>query len=387
MTTERRKHIAFVTWLGDGNFGTTLQAYALFTTFKKLGYAATYVWPFDLSWGSRLRRIPRRAVQIALGLFGLHPHRRSSPHPPPSPPLKAAKLNRFLAEEIPQIHIRSRKNLHTLLDTTDAFCVGTDQLWNTYYSKDTFMLLPWAENKKRISYATSIGTKDIAPDMRATYRQALLKFDHLSLREESGRSAVAQLTGRTDIETVLDPTLLLSPEDWRSVARHAEFEAPLPAIPSKPFALCYLIGKVPSYAAQLAEVVRQTGLHRIIQLPSREAPAFSLPGALVYEAAAVREFVSLLDAASLVITDSFHATTLSILLEKPFVEFLRFQDHAPGGQNSRIHDLLSVFHLQNRLYAQDSVAWAEPLDYSPAASLLASARADSLAYLVNAIEA
>lgn len=385
MTSAPKKNIAFVTWLGDGNYGTSLQAYALFATFKKLGYPATYVWPFDLSWLPRMRRLPRRMIKAILGKCGIHPHSRTS-LPPPSPPLKAEKLNRFLTEEIPQLHIRSRRGLDKILASTNVFCVGSDQLWNTYYSKDTFMLLPWAADKKRISYATSIGTTDFAPDMRATYREALQKFDHLSVREETGRLAIERLTGRTDIETVLDPTLLLSPEDWRAMARHAEFEPPLPSIPAEPFALCYLIGDAPSYAAQLADVLRKSGLSLAIQLPSREAPASSLPGCLVYEAAAVREFVALLDAAALVITDSFHATALSILLEKPFVEFLRFQNDAPGGQNSRIHDLLKLLALQNRLYSATSDAWCVPPDYAPVVRRLSALREHSLNYLVHAIE-
>ena len=369
------KSIGLLTWLASPNYGTNLQAFALFSALKKLGYPTTFICPFAVP---SLKSLPRRMARHLLKF--LHPRR----HQPPAPATKKSlRVARFIDEEIARTRIRSRADYHRLLRTTDVFCVGSDQLWNSYYTKDTFMLLPWAKGVKRISYATSIGTDDIAPDMRATYRRELRKFAHLSLREETGCRAIAALTSRTDVRRVLDPTLLLTPDDWRAVAQNAEADLPLPS----PYILCYLIGANAAYHAQLQDVQQRIGIPRIIHLPAAEASDFTIPEAIRCEDAGVREFLRLLDGAALVVTDSFHATALSINLRRPFIEFLRFPETAAANQNSRIHDLLSVFHLQNRLYAPDSAAWAEPLDYSPAASLLASARADSLAYLVNAIEA
>jgi hypothetical protein len=87
-----------------------------------------------------------------------------------------------------------------------------------------------------------------------------------------------------------------------------------------------------------------------------------------------------------VCTDSFHGTIFSILFEKLFVEFKRFEDADPKSQNSRIYGLLDMFGLSGRLYDEDSKKWSERIDYKPIIDKIEEGREASLQYLVNAIE-
>lgn len=58
------------------------------------------------------------------------------------------------------------------------------------------------------------------------------------------------------------------------------------------------------------------------------------------------EFVWLINNATLVITNSFHGSVFSILMETPFLSFNR--SDAAVNMNSRIETLADTFGLQNR---------------------------------------
>ena len=98
------------------------------------------------------------------------------------------------------------------------------------------------------------------------------------------------------------------------------------------------------------------------------------------------DFPSYIAFADYVITDSFHATAISINLSKKFVEFLRFKDTDGASQNSRIYDLLNHFHLKDRLYDGKDVAWIKDIDYTGIQNILEKDRKRSIEYLVNSIE-
>ena len=60
----------------------------------------------------------------------------------------------------------------------------------------------------------------------------------------------------------------------------------------------------------------------------------------------------LINNASLIVTDSFHASVFSILTKKPFISCTK----GGTGMNidSRIDTLLSMFHLENRKISKDN---------------------------------
>lgn len=96
------------------------------------------------------------------------------------------------------------------------------------------------------------------------------------------------------------------------------------------------------------------------------------------------EFVKLLNRATIVCTDSFHACALSINLSKDFVVFKRFDDIDKRSQNNRIYDLMVMFGLENNIYSKD---WEYGhSDYSKVQEILNKKREESIGYLINAIE-
>ena len=93
--------------------------------------------------------------------------------------------------------------------------------------------------------------------------------------------------------------------------------------------------------------------------------------------AGIEDFLSYIDGADLVLTNSFHATVFSILFNKLFVSF------RIASTSSRVESLLKMLNLTSCLV--DSNNWTEYLpssiNYEEALSILKEERIKSLNYL------
>ena len=359
-----KKRIQIVTWLGNGNFGTSLQSYALYHFLSIKGYDCSILSSFNYQHFSLKGYF--KMILSALGIMKIRERRKIKKA---TDSRKLMKLSEFFEHNIRQESVSSPWQYRNLLRNTDVFCVGSDQVWNAYFNFSPFNFLDFAGNVKRISYASSMGTKDFPEEYKETIKNLLLKFAHISLRETTGREAVSRLTGRNDIKTVLDPTFLLTAKDWNSVSEQSRMEISVP----KNYMLVYLIGNNDNYPEQVRELQTKTGIGNVIVIPAVENPNFKIKGSIVYRDAAVPEFVKLLKEAAWVCTDSFHATALSINIGKNFTEFLRFKDS-------------ETFGLMGQLYNNESETWAQPIDFSKIAEKLSKLRENSASWLINAIE-
>ena len=193
----------------------------------------------------------------------------------------------------------------------------------------------------------------------------------MSVREESGAGIIKELTGR-EAPVLIDPTLMLSKEKWLSVAQEA------PARPRNQYLLTYFLGTVPRACRnQIKRIAEENDLEIVNLLDIGQTEHFLAgPG----------EFIDYFHSASIVVTDSFHGTVFSILMEKPFWVTDRMGNIAPI--NSRIDTLLSMFGLESRRFDQmkpdhDSFN----IDYSYIPSALESEREKAVMYLREALRA
>lgn len=368
------KKIVLVTWKGGGNFGTCLQCYALYTKLQNLNYDASLLQeiPARFTWKTRIK-----GWLNCIGLLGVIEGLRQ-------PPLILQDRKRidFQDKVYHELRLFSKDQENQLLKHTDCFVTGSDQIWNTHFSFRPFYFLDFAADRKRVAYASSIGTSSIKDEYKSDVRGLLMKFSHIGVREDEAVKVLSELTGRTDIRQVLDPTFLLTPQEWTDMSKDAVFEVTMP----DRYILCYLIGNNNWYAQQLNDVREKTKIDNVIVVPAVENPNFNPTNATVYRDASPVEFVYLLQHASFVCTDSFHATALSINHSKPFVEFMRFKDSDIKSQNSRIYDVLTHYHLMDRIYRADSDEWLQDIDYSEVQEILTKDRSSSLSYLTEAIE-
>ena len=365
--------ISLVTWLGNGNYGTALQSYALYQKLKLLGYDTSFLPYFDGHF--RLKSI-LKGILAVVGILQLRDKKKFEK----TKALK--KLYAFQKEKYEICHIYFRKQYKKLLNQTDVFVTGSDQIWNAWYSFNPFYFLDFAKDKKRIAYASSIGTNDFPEKHKGEIKKLLSRFSHIGVREQAAVKAVSKLLNRDDVQQVLDPTFLLEPHEWNELAKEADIELELPS----KYMLCYLIGNNPNYAEQLLNVAKRYEISDIVIIPAAENKSIQIPKSIVYDAAGPKEFVYLIQHATLVCTDSFHATAISINLSINFVEFLRFKDTDKKSQNSRIYDILNHYGLHSRLYSLETDQWILKIDYIPVQTVLAEDRNKSVNFLINSIE-
>ena len=270
-----------------------------------------------------------------------------------------------------------------------------------------FLFLDFAGDVKRVSYASSIGTGEIPAEYKSEVKSLLSGFSHIGVREKSAETALSALTGRKDIKTVLDPTFLLSSEEWQDFAQGSGYKhlpedhkhlleghKPLPKdhkhLPNRykhllkgKYIFCYFVGKASLYEGYLQKLKAISGLDRAVLLPSNDFPLETISGAERIENAGPREFISLLSGADAVLTDSFHGSALSINLGKQFYCVKRFSDADPLSQNSRLYDLFSLFGIGDRFLEN-----GEPgkIDYKAVSNRLKELRTESLSFLKKEIE-
>ncbi|MBR6252124.1 MAG: polysaccharide pyruvyl transferase family protein [Bacteroidales bacterium] len=367
---SKKKKVCLVTWLGTGNFGTSLQSFALHKYLENIGFDVELLMPFsedDFSQKSALRKKYKRLKTILYNTL------KSKKRPSQS---KLAKFNR---ENYNIRRICSRSGYRNLITTTDVFVTGSDQIWNCYHSFSPFMFLSFAKARKRVAYASSIGTKGFPEQYQDAVKGYLSKFAHIGVREIDAVDTIRQLTGRNDVVQVLDPTFLISSSEWHAFADKAHVEISLP----ERFAVCYFIGNN-DYWQAAKDIAHSYNIEMLIAIPSLENNSIPHGVAQIYADAGPYEFVELIRKSSLVLTDSFHACALSINMSKQFVAFKRFADSDAKSQNSRIYNLLEHYGVYNRLYEGKTLSGE--IEFTEVQEILARDREFSSSWLTSSIE-
>ncbi|MBR2810602.1 MAG: Coenzyme F420 hydrogenase/dehydrogenase, beta subunit C-terminal domain, partial [Solobacterium sp.] len=179
--------------------------------------------------------------------------------------------------------------------------------------------------------------------------------------------------------TVLDPTLMLTGEAWRQ-RFHVEKSRR-----EKPYLLVYMLGENEEHQRVIQETARLLQL-QILRIPVHEKD-LEEPDCL-RGPAGPDAFLSYMDGASYVCTDSLHGMIFCHLFHRPFTAFERFGKHDSRNQNSRVRNLLAVTGMEDRLYrsgSQKQIASAKA-DFSAADEKLALMREASYAYLRQALD-
>ena len=362
------KRIGLVTWFGGSNYGTSLQAFALNYVILKLG-AECFLMKKYLTWRNVARliliRIKRNKLQNIQN--GLHPQKER----------KIKQFKKLHFKSFPQrIGIIGRTLFKRDISTLNCVVAGSDQIWNPYYTEPYLLLQDI--NISKYSYGSSIGVEEFPTDKIKLYQNTLSKYEKISSREETAINILEKLSGKK-VFKVLDPTFLLSADEWNSFAKEKTLEN---FDISSPYILCYFIAENSSYLKNLKRIQESTKIHRIVILPMKPSH-FTIDGEII-EDAGLQDFIFLINHANLICTDSFHASAISINLNKNFVTFLRFKSNDKSSQNSRIENLLFHYCLHDRLYIDEkdlNKDFITPIDYKRTNLILQKDREDSFAYL------
>ena len=225
----------------------------------------------------------------------------------------------------------------------DACVVGSDQVWNPLFWEDKedsehlYNFTLGFFGGKKISYAASFGVDSLPTTWADRMLPQIRKFDAVSVREKNGQLLLKD--AGIDSEVVVDPTMLLSADEWRQVESHDVDE-------NKKYVLCYFLGEQPdSVKEKIAEQAKTLGAE-IVDIMSPENKKLYTKGP--------DYFLEVIDKAEMVFTDSFHACVFSILFHTPFVVFDR-QHANKSNMNSRILTLLNMTGFEDAISGESLI--------------------------------
>ena len=258
----------------------------------------------------------------------------------------------------------------------DLILSGRDQIWNPKIFPDGRfdpVFFGAFSTRRKIAYAPSFGVPHIPEGMEEELRSYLESFSHISVRERQGREIVKEITGK-DVPVVLDPTLLLTAEQWSAMA--------VPPDRSGGYILCYCISKPGALAPYIQRLAEETGLP-VVQLCGIRQKVH--PKAACVLDAGPSEFLGLFQNASYVCTNSFHGTVFSVQFQKPFFTAVAPSELA-APESSRTFSILSRLGLTERIIGTGATAGLDDtIDWADVDRRLRSARQSSLDYLRAAL--
>lgn len=223
----------------------------------------------------------------------------------------------------------------------DCFVVGSDQVWNTRFDivrEDLYNhLAMFAPEQKKIAFAASFGTNKIEPGYEEIFLRALNDFRSIGVREKSGVQIVSELCQGKEAQVVLDPTMMISVDQWRLIERKPNY------VKGK-YIVSYFLGgrgeKITKYIQKIASSYNAD----VVNLEAEFLQDIQIENPAMF-VSSPDEFVWLMDHAECILTDSFHATVFAILFHRPFCTFERVAAEKGNDMGSRIKTLLEMFHL------------------------------------------
>lgn len=301
--------IGLITIYHVPNYGSVFQAYATQRVFENLGVECAVInYKYPNEWHFRHgAKKPTTWRTIYRKIF---------------PTRKVASLNKFKSS---YFHFtRSFASLEDLSSNSwsdfDALVVGSDQVWNYRFvhGDSTFMLSFAPDDKPKYSLASSFAQNSLPDDVLNTYRKYLSKFSALSVREQNGVDLINNQLGiNKNVEIILDPTLLLSKQEWLSTIPRSKFKN------KRPYILLYMLYYAFEPRPYIFEVIKHFQ-------QKMDCDVISLAGYTTIEralgieminmnSATVPEFIDLYNNASLVITSSFHGTAFALNFGIPLI--------------------------------------------------------------------
>lgn len=364
-----------VTFNSAHNYGAVLQVYAMQEYLKSLGMDVEVV-------NYRIKEIDN--------VYKLYNVRRKDP-----------KLIRGLkkARKFLKVNIKERWRLekrnnfeyfiNNILNTTkpystlqeiqkdfldyDILIAGSDQIWNTGLTKGfkpAYFLEFGNKEARRISYAASLGSDSIDEKYIVFYKRYLENFDFISVREESMKEILGGLTNKP-ITRVIDPTLLLDKEVYDKMKIETKYKG-------KDYIYVHIIEndeKTYEIADQLSRKLNIPVLH------NRQKGLFENELGSNFHGRP-EEFISVIENAKYIVTNSFHSTVFAMIYERDFITI----PHAT--RPARMQNLLNIAGLSNHLIEDVRVMPkldTLKIDYKDVKKRLLKEREESIKFLKNAI--
>ena len=306
--------IGILTFHHIDNYGATLQAYALHKFLKQQGYNVEIIdyRPYKAIkyYAKGLSPITKRFRfnQCAFGNIA-----------------RAWKMRQFLCSHVKlsQRKFYSKKDLEYFRDKYDAIICGSDQIWclDSFRGFDASYFLDFVPEgtTRRISYAASFGNSAFLKNHKEEICNLVEKFQTILVRDSNSKNII-NTECNADAARVLDPTFII---------KYDEIISPV-KIKDK-YLLIYNQAGLTSAQETFVKSIAETKKLTIVSVGKYNQIAHTN---LV--SASPKEWVSLFNQASYIVTNTYHGTIFSIIFQKLFTVF----GHEKKTQ--KLTDLLSI---------------------------------------------
>ncbi|MDP8217546.1 MAG: polysaccharide pyruvyl transferase family protein [Candidatus Theseobacter exili] len=334
------KKIGIITLFGYFNYGNRLQMYAVQQVYKSFGFSTEIIKYRELKykepWLIRLKIFVKFFYSLKSNIikFCLEKHR-----------IHNFRKHAFGIFEESENYVDPLSIDKTFHEQYSFVSVGSDQIWGwfNYYMAD-FVFMKFAPIEKRITFSPSFGGSSIDAEYKAVFAEGINGINNVSVREESGRTLVKELTGK-EATVLCDPTMCMTKKEWVDFSRRHKRK------PDKKYILTYFLGSRPVKVNDILN--KYSGTFEVVHLTSFDSPEFY--------AANPSEWVDYINDASLFLTDSFHGVAFAILLQTSFSIYGRV-----GGESmhTRIGNILNKFELEDRYELGPNHASLFEMDFS-----------------------
>lgn len=320
------------------NYGGILQAFALYKVISSMGHQVNLI-------DGKMYEINtfREKMSVLLWKFSTLLGLRKGKHP-------QLQIRDMMSEIIPFIENNISNIIspcHIKPTTFDAIIVGSDQIWRGEYSPLLPYFLDFASgwDIKRIAYSASFGVSDwnISDNQLKICRELVKKFDLVTVREKEGIE-ICRNKLECESQWTIDPTMLLQIETYISLVKDKQSQTK---------------GKILTYVLDDNKEVKKI-INSISSSMNKEVFNLSLPSKNNINVSVETWLRSFYDC-DYVITDSFHGTVFSILLNKPFCVYINKERGS-----SRFETLLEFTGLLSRVISSqdDLPSLSEKIDWN-----------------------
>lgn len=347
------------------NYGSALQSWALCKTIERLGYKpvlmdycpdvlrdANPLDPFKKMWDKDAES--QRMCEFTM------PAIRENYY----------KFDRFYTERFNRSNAYTSENFSDCVNVEgiDGFVCGSDTIFcidefngfeDGYYANYPCM------KGRSVAYAASFGDSHFKPVDYDILNARLQNFKAIALRENL---MVPYVSAHADISVVrvTDPTLLLTAEDYNSIASSDNGGS------NVKYLLLYTRRYNPKLEGFAIDYAAKHGL-RVVEISLRAKNA-DIGHEMRYDAG-VEEFLALMRGASFVVTNSFHGLIFAVQYSRPFAVFSR------ESGDSKIGEVLELFGLSDRLIHDGTEYRDREFDFSKVHERVDAARRQSIEFL------
>lgn len=373
--------IALFTCHRDPNYGSMLQAYALYKALQKMGFDSEYIdYTISNDPNLPLRKIKRKIKWPLRRLRDLvYPTKPTGEFGFLKTKEFADLITAYKKFHMQYIPVSTKKyysdTIRMKFDVSsyDNYIVGSDQTWSPIlYNPKAPYFLDLCDFPRKNSYAPSFGTVDIPEFYISILKQKLKSFDNISCRELVNSIKLSQLLDRK-VNHVLDPTLLLSQKDWDEIAKK-------PVI-NGDYVLAYILGEkdcVINFAERLGRKYNLP-VYYIVTRPKYLCMQNSLNGV------GPADWIGLIKGARYIVTDSYHGCLFSVNYCKDFYAFSKRDGGLDNKDNIRIIEFLKMIGLESRFQDGLDSQFLNDIDYNKCNNIIIEKRDESIGYLYNCV--